>query len=83
MTYTPKGVIKLMFFFYLVDNATLIPIGELRPVDGTPFDLRSPKVLSEFLSPNGPPAGGDKHGFDHNFCVNGSGFRFQNFISQT
>jgi aldose 1-epimerase len=28
-------------------NATLIPTGELRPVEGTPLDLRSPKVVAE------------------------------------
>ena len=60
---------------FLVDNSTLIPTGELRPVEGSQFDLRQPKLLEEFLSTNGPLAGGDKHGFDHNFCVNGTGMR--------
>ena len=58
-----------------MNNATLIPIGEMRPVEGTDFDLRTPKQLEKFLSPEGPEAGGDKHGFDHNFCVNGTGKR--------
>ena len=58
-----------------MNNATLIPIGEMRPVEETDFDLRTPKQLEKFLSPEGPEAGGDKHGFDHNFCVNGTGKR--------
>jgi aldose 1-epimerase len=59
-----------------VDTSTLIPIGELRPVDGSDFDLREAKPLDKFLTADGPAAGGDKRGFDHNFCVNGTGMRF-------
>lgn len=49
-------------------DATLIPSGELAPVDGTVFDLRSPKVIEEGLK--------DAHeqialgqGYDHNFVL--------------
>jgi aldose 1-epimerase len=47
----------------------LIPTGELRPVAGTPFDLRHPAVMGERI--------GQKdeqltlgHGFDHTFVLN-------------
>lgn len=55
-----------------VNNDTLIPIGEIRSVDETQFDLRSPLKLEKFISPEGPLAGGDQHGFDHTFCISTS-----------
>lgn len=59
-------------FFTPVDN-TLIPTGEIRPVAGTPMDLRVRTRLGEALErvkaadPANPNAG-----FDHNFVVNGT-----------
>jgi len=55
-------------------DAQLLPTGELRDVDGTPFDLRRPARLQEAL------AGDDEQlrfggGFDHNFAVSGTGLR--------
>lgn len=52
----------------------LIPVGELVPVTGTPLDFTSPKKLGDDMF-------ADDHlirlcgGFDHNFCVEGTGFR--------
>lgn len=46
-------------------GAELIPTGEVRPVDGTPFDLRGGVGLGEALE----AAGG--FGFDHNWCLDG------------
>lgn len=52
---------------YLPVDDTTIPTGEIRPVDGTPFDLRKPVLigprLKEVLGP----------GFDHNFCLSSPG----------
>ncbi|KQT64101.1 MULTISPECIES: aldose epimerase family protein [unclassified Aureimonas] len=42
---------------YLPVGETLIPTGEVRPVDGTPFDFRAAKPLAD-----GPDM------LDHNFC---------------
>jgi aldose 1-epimerase len=50
-------------------DATLIPIGELRPVDGTPFDFRQPTAIGARINADdqqikfGP-------GYDHNWVIN-------------
>jgi aldose 1-epimerase len=52
-------------------DATLIPTGELAPVDGTPFDFRRPTAI-------GTRIGADNaqlkygNGYDHNWLLNGS-----------
>lgn len=53
-------------------NATLIPTGELAPVEGTPFDFRLPKAIK--------PGQRTAHeqivlaqGYDHNFVLNREG----------
>lgn len=50
-------------------NSTLIPLGENMPVEGTPFDFRTPKQIGRDIE--------DQHeqllygkGFDHNFVLN-------------
>lgn len=47
---------------YLPVNERTVPTGELRAVDGTPFDLRRETLLRERIKP-------DFGGFDHNFCL--------------
>jgi aldose 1-epimerase len=46
----------------------LIPTGEMRPVDGTPFDFRRAKAIGEDVA-----AGGDQlalgQGYDHNWVI--------------
>jgi len=50
-------------------DATLIPIGEIKPVDGTPFDFRKPTTIgarindSDTVLQYGP-------GYDHNWVIN-------------
>ncbi len=50
-------------------DATLIPTGELKPVEGTPFDFRKPTAIGERV--NAPDEqikfGG---GYDHNWVIN-------------
>jgi aldose 1-epimerase len=50
---------------YLPVDETLIPIGEQRPVQGTPFDFRTPRTIGSRLSEVGL-------GYDHTFVINGS-----------
>jgi len=50
-------------------NSTLIPTGELRPVDGTPFDFRKPTVIGARINDNNEQLKFGK-GYDHNFVVN-------------
>ncbi len=52
----------------------LIPTGELRLVDGTPFDFRKTKLIGRDINSDDEQlkiAGG----YDHNFVINGKGFR--------
>jgi aldose 1-epimerase len=50
-------------------DATLIPNGELRPVDGTPFDFRTPTAIGARINQNDEQLkfGG---GYDHNWIIN-------------
>ncbi len=52
-------------------DSTSIPYGELRPVEGTPFDFRTPHTLGERIGANDPQL---KYGlgYDHNFVVRGA-----------
>jgi aldose 1-epimerase len=59
-----------------VADEDLIPTGEIRKVDGTPFDLRAPKRVGDGLSAvdtNRQLRYGN--GYDHNFMLNGEGLR--------
>eukprot|EP00656_Telonema_subtile_P007232 TRINITY_DN13390_c0_g1_i3.p1 TRINITY_DN13390_c0_g1~~TRINITY_DN13390_c0_g1_i3.p1 ORF type:complete len:408 (+),score=78.76 TRINITY_DN13390_c0_g1_i3:142-1365(+) len=59
--------IKMPSSHYLPVDDTCIPTGELKPVDGTPFDLRAGVKLShELLKQN---TSDDISGFDHCFVV--------------
>jgi aldose 1-epimerase len=51
-------------------DATLIPTGEVRPVEGTPFDFREPVALGARIDAPDPQlqAGG---GYDHNVVLRG------------
>jgi aldose 1-epimerase len=49
-------------------DATLIPTGELKSVEGTPFDFRTPHALGERIDADDPHIRLG-HGYDHNFVV--------------
>jgi aldose 1-epimerase len=52
-------------------DETLIPTGELAPVEGTPFDFRTPQVIGARIdSDNDQLAFGG--GYDHNFVLDGT-----------
>ncbi|WP_233290487.1 aldose epimerase family protein [Kitasatospora sp. MBT66] len=60
---------------YLPVDARLIPLGPVADVTGTPFDLREAVVIGERVAAEDPQvrlAGG---GFDHNWVLDGVGFR--------
>jgi aldose 1-epimerase len=50
-------------------DSTLIPTGELRPVEGTPFDFRTPTVIGARIKQDDEQLkfGG---GYDHNWVIN-------------
>jgi aldose 1-epimerase len=49
-------------------DATLIPTGELKPVQGTPFDFRAPHAIGERINADDPQLQLGK-GYDHNFVL--------------
>jgi aldose 1-epimerase len=49
-------------------DATLIPTGELKSVEGTPFDFRKPHVIGERINSEDPQLSLG-HGYDHNFVL--------------
>ncbi|MFV0363964.1 MAG: aldose epimerase family protein [Suipraeoptans sp.] len=55
-------------------NESLIPTGEIKPVEGTPMDFRSTKAVGLDIDKDfeALKLGG---GYDHNYCLNGSGYR--------
>lgn len=59
---------------YLAVDKNLAPVGEPRPVEGTPFDFRTFRKIGERIDdPDEVLQYGS--GYDHNWCLNGSGFR--------
>jgi aldose 1-epimerase len=53
-------------------NATLIPTGELRSVDGTPFDFRKPTPIGTHIDATDQQMQFGQ-GYDHNFVLNNPG----------
>ena len=53
-------------------DAGLIPTGELKPVEGTPFDFRQPHEIGERIGQNDEQLVRGK-GYDHNFVLNKGG----------
>jgi aldose 1-epimerase len=53
-------------------NANLIPTGELKNVEGTPFDFRQSTAIGARIDSNDPQMQFGK-GYDHNFVLNGNG----------
>jgi len=50
-------------------DSTLIPTGELRSVEGTPMDFRTPTAIGARIA----QVGGHPVGYDHNYVLNGGG----------
>jgi aldose 1-epimerase len=49
-------------------DATLIPTGELKSVEGSPFDFRTPHAIGERIEADDPQLRLG-HGYDHNFVM--------------
>jgi len=62
-----KNVLRLEADRYTPVDDTLIPTGELKSVEGTPFDFRKPMAIG---ARNGQIPG--IAGYDHNFVLNGA-----------
>lgn len=55
-------------------DLTLIPTGELLPVEGTPFDFRTIHEIGQFIDSDYPVLA-NCGTYDHNFVINGTGLR--------
>ena len=55
---------------YLPVDATMIPEGPPVPVEGTPFDFRTPRPLGHAIRADDEQLRRGQ-GYDHNFCLNG------------
>ena len=53
-------------------DSTLIPTGELTPVEGTPFDFRTPTPIGARINGDHPQLK-NGNGYDHNWVVNRTG----------
>ena len=65
-------VVRIPARHYLPVDRRLVPTGELAPVDGTPFDLRTPTRLGARLR-DGHPQLRRARGYDHTFVLDHRG----------
>lgn len=64
-----QNVLTIPAAKYTPVSATLIPTGELRAVEGTPFDFRKGKAVAVGLRDGTDQQIVYGHGFDHNFAL--------------
>jgi aldose 1-epimerase len=57
---------------FLPTDAGMIPTGELRAVEGTPFDFRQPRVIGERIAQDDPQLVGAS-GYDQNWVLDAGG----------
>jgi aldose 1-epimerase len=63
-----KHVLKIDASRMTPVDATLIPTGELKSVEGTPFDFRTARAIGERIDADDPQLNLG-HGYDHNFVL--------------
>jgi aldose 1-epimerase len=56
---------------YTPVDDSLIPTGEIRPVDGTAFDFRTPQIISSRIRNGSEVQLQIGRGYDHNFVLRG------------
>lgn len=54
-------------------NGALIPTGEIRPVEGTPMDFRTKKMVGRDIAKEDEALILGGGGYDHNWCLNNNG----------
>lgn len=71
----PMGQVLSLDADYITENdENTLPTGARLPVAGTPFDFRQPKAVGRDIQEDHIQLK-DCSGYDHNFVLNGSGFR--------
>ncbi|WP_103340779.1 aldose epimerase family protein [Amycolatopsis sp. CA-126428] len=72
-------VVRIRSSFYTPVDDELLATGEVRAVDGTAFDFRTPTAIGARLAEVDNAAAGrevtDSAGYDHNFVLDGEGMR--------
>jgi aldose 1-epimerase len=63
-----RHVLKIDASRFTPVDANLIPTGELKPIEGTPFDFRTPHAIGERIDTDDPQLRLG-HGYDHNFVL--------------
>jgi aldose 1-epimerase len=66
-----QHVVTLYAAHYTPVDDTMIPTGELAPVDGTPFDFRTPRAVAVRIDEEHPQLKIGS-GYDHNYVLNGA-----------
>lgn len=69
-----KHVMQLNCGFYTPNTDKCSPYGEILSVSGTPFDFRAPKPIGQDINSDFEQIQ-MFGGYDHNFAINGVGFR--------
>ncbi|MGC8828550.1 MAG: aldose epimerase family protein [Verrucomicrobiia bacterium] len=59
--------------YYTPVDDTLIPTGEIKPVEGTPLDFRKPTKIGTRIEQ--VKVGDNPSGYDHNYVLNGGGVK--------
>jgi aldose 1-epimerase len=67
---------------YTPVDSTLIPTGELAPVDGTPFDFRKPTAIGARINDQNAQLKNGT-GYDHNWVLNRKGTGLQHAVTLT
>jgi aldose 1-epimerase len=67
-------VVSINADHFIPVNENLIPTGELRPVEGTPFDFTSPKRVGEEINNENQQLEFGR-GYDHCWVLNGEGMK--------
>jgi aldose 1-epimerase len=63
-----KQVMQINASHYTLADSTLVPTGEIAPVEGTPFDFRTPHVIGERIDQDTEQLRLAK-GYDHNWVL--------------
>lgn len=75
-----EQLLKLDADFYTPVDETLIPLGELAPVAGTPFDFTTAKPIGQDIAADHPQIA-LASGYDHNWAINGHNGGLQEFAT--
>ena len=68
-----ESILQVNADSYTPADATYMPTGEIRSVEGTAFDFRTPKAIGTDFNAGNPEIEAAGGGYDHNWCLNTKG----------